>query len=142
MESNHRNVEEWVLALEYRVGLVALMLGFLGMAACYGGIARTLHASTPVRGLVEGLVVAQGLLPFAFSWNILPVRPFWVPVVLWWAAFAVLAEILRIRGFMPPDSLKEAANWARVLMHTGWLSFVWPVHLGLIQYRLQKSRPT
>ena len=144
MTSKSVSTEERILTLESLVGYFAIFLGYFGLAACLGGIAQKQHITGHASSLALVVVLTPLLLLYTATFfkvqiPFLPVRLVWTFAIVWWGVLAIAVEVLRIRGWMPPDSPKEAMNIARITMHIGWLGVVFPIHLYFLNLRQRKT---
>jgi hypothetical protein len=122
--------------------VLLLFLGAIGQAGLYGPFVQQHFSISPIFGLI---FVLPCLAVFVFTYlnrPILAPRPFrllLLSVMGWYTLFALLAEILKSLGYLPPESTHYALRLLRALMYVGWLSFI---PLGYCYFAVQRHEAT
>jgi hypothetical protein len=129
------------LAIEWILGYITLLLGCLGQAGFLGLVIRPYIPVWVAAPIILMPYVIVYTITF-FQQPFLPPRAFRLCIGLsmcWLATLTIIAELLHLRGHMPPDSPAYAGTLARILMHVGWFSLVPLVRTYVVTYRYERE---
>jgi hypothetical protein len=126
----------------FPIALFSLFFGAIGEYGLYETLVKV-HFLKVTIGIVLAL---PALTIFALTYLKVPIlaarrfRYCLLWVLGWFAFFAVLAEVLWSGGYLPSDREDIASSIFRIMMHTGWLSFI-PLGFAYVTIRRHESKP-
>jgi hypothetical protein len=129
-------VSTWLFA----IALFPLFFGGIGESGLYNSSVKE-HFLKVIIGVVFML---PALTLFAVTYLRIPIltarrfRYCLLWILGWFASFAVLAELLWCLGYLPSDRRDIASTIFRIMMHTGWLSFI-PLVFAYVTIRRHES---
>ncbi len=133
---------ETILGIGGIVGYFALFVGAMGQAAFLSPVLKS-HPLKLMVGVIPILLPSVIVYGITFTRQpFLPPRQFRLYLLFSMGGFAattIAAEVLHLLGQMPPDGPKYPGAFARVLMHTGWLSFLYTTPLYISVRRFESK---
>jgi hypothetical protein len=131
-----------LLAVRSIVGYFGLFVGVMGQAGFMSPVVKPC--------LPTFIAVVIFFLPWLIVSTITFTKQSFIPprlfrfcllfAMCWFAAITTVAEILYHLGYLPPDGPQNASTLSRVLMHVGWLSFLYLIPLYVADRRCETKR--